>query len=180
MLEYFRGSVTVVGRKARWELHTSYLILPLPSLLLPLYPLLPCLRASTAWQCYGFHYSITAPEAFFHSAWYQVPFSSLSLTSHWGKRHSSQCVMNHSVLWTVIPSNSSCYYDNLFLNCPARCDVVWIQNVSQSQEIFRHSTQWHVKMHVQSKIHTAFSHEGKANTHEPSLALLNLSVIMPQ
>lgn len=35
-------------------------------------------------------------------------------------------------------------------------------------------------MHVQSKIHTAFSHGGKANTHEPSLALRNLSAIMPQ
>lgn len=31
-------------------------------------------------------------------------------------------------------------------------------------------------MYAQSKIHSAFSHEGKANTCEPSLAPLNLSV----
>lgn len=34
----------------------------------------------------------------------------------------------------------------------------------------------HVEMCVHSKIHTAFSHVGKANTYEPSLAPLHLSM----
>lgn len=133
-IEPFNSPANAAGMKTISALQTFYLILPLPFLLLPLYPIFPppCLMASVglAMVCFSlvnynlwswplfwntllsyfcsFFFSLRSPFTLLGTTFLSDFFPTLNFTEYWSSTH-------RSVLWTLCSFlYSSRRYENLF------------------------------------------------------------------